>query len=81
MSTTAGGSLNACLPTSGSHSPKIIAVAVLSATSKHFFFSPLNRSWLESTRVRRRLLSKFSYSLFFTFSTMNVVKLNMNYAK
>ena len=38
MSTTAGGSLNACLPTSGSHSPKIIAVAVLSVTSKHVFF-------------------------------------------
>ena len=38
MPTTAGGSLNACLPTSGSHSPKIIAVAVLSATSKHVFF-------------------------------------------
>ena len=34
MSTTAGGSLNACLPTSGSRSTYIPAVAVLSETSK-----------------------------------------------
>ena len=30
--------------------------------------------------VPRRLLSKFSYSLFFTILTMNVLKLNTNYA-
>ena len=45
-----------------------------------FFSSPLNRSWLQPTRVPRELLSKFSYSLFFTFLTMNVVKFNTNYA-
>ena len=45
-----------------------------------FFPFPLNRSWLKPTRVPRRLLSKFSYSLFFTLLAMNVVKLNTNYA-
>ena len=44
-----------------------------------FFPSPLNRSWLQPTRVPRILLSKFSYCLFFMFLTMNVMKLNMNY--
>ena len=45
-----------------------------------FFSSPLNRSWLQPTRVPRRLLSKFSYSPFFTFLAMNVVKLDTSYA-
>ena len=45
-----------------------------------FFLSPLDKSWPQPTRVPRRLLSKFSYSIFFTFLTMSVVKLNMNYA-
>ena len=46
-----------------------------------FFPSPLNRSWLQPTWVPRILLGKFSYSLFFKFLTINVVKLNMNYPK
>ena len=45
-----------------------------------FFLSPPDKSWPQPARVPRGLLSKFSYSLFFTFLTMNVVKLNANYA-